>query len=265
MQITVSAGLAVSLDGNMSLESIAQADQALYLAKDRGRNRLCTWPMVQLSQIVDELRFSAEAGIETRLEALVARCEPELGVTQRDHLTAHSWAVADFAVMLGEAIGLDHKVLNDLRLAGLLHDVGKLFIPETVLAKPGPLSAEERCLIDRHAADGAWLGEMLGAGRGVTEYVRYHHTPAHKLIRQMEEDAYPSPGARVLAVADAFVTMTNERPYRAACTASGAVWELRRCGRTRFDQTMVQAIPRAVVARSRCGPARRWLVPVECG
>jgi HD-GYP domain-containing protein (c-di-GMP phosphodiesterase class II) len=128
-----------------------------------------------------------------------------------------------------------------LCLAGLCHDLGKLLIPEDVLAKPAALSVDERRLLDRHPDAGAAMSRRLGLDEEAAEYIRYHH----KAFRTGSGN--PPLGARVLAVADAFVTMTSERPYRSARSLSSAVSELRRCRGEQFDPDVVDAVPHALL------------------
>lgn len=181
-----------------------------------------------------------------RLHELLISCGPHLGPTQLEHLTVHSHRVADFAVGLGRALRVSGRDLWRLRVAGLLHDVGKLLIPEDVLAKPAALSDDEWRLVARHAADGVRIAGWLGADRRTRMFVRYHHVSFDRIAAAFADEPAPPLGASVLAVADAFVAMTTPRPYQAARTLSGAVEELQRERGRQFDPRVVDAATAAL-------------------
>ncbi|MBN1490947.1 MAG: HD domain-containing protein, partial [Phycisphaerae bacterium] len=209
----------------LSPKAIAHADQAMRRAKRRGRNRVCTWEMAAFEQTVDQSRQRCSESPEACWRTMLSRCAPRLGPTKRDHLTAHSEYVSAMAVRIGRALSLEAECIERLRIGGLFHDLGKFLIPEEVLAKPGALSPEERVLLARHAEAGAEMSRLLGADEETARYVRYHHTDFGDRISRKE---HPVPlGARILAVADAFVAMTSERAYRCGRSFTAAFGELR--------------------------------------
>ena len=131
---------------------------------------------------------------------------------------AHTWRVALYTRAVAEALGLSHELTERLTFAAALHDVGKIDVPDEVLLKPGPLTAEERGVIEAHPALGHELMTKLGETDPVVlELVRHHH-------ERMDGKGYPdglageriSVGARVFAVIDSFDAMTSARPYRAS-------------------------------------------------
>jgi len=144
--------------------------------------------------------------------------------------------VARMAHAVGIRLGLDETALALLGLCGALHDVGKLVIPEAVLNKPGPLTAEELAEVRGHPAAGARMvaldRQLLPAIPGVL----YHH-------ERWDGAGYPTGRAgasipieaRILAVVDAFDAMTSDRPYRIALPGVDAAAELARCRGTQFD------------------------------
>jgi HD-GYP domain-containing protein (c-di-GMP phosphodiesterase class II) len=146
---------------------------------------------------------------------------------------------------------MDADSVERVRVAGLMHDLGKFVIPEAVLAKRTPLTSEERSLLSRHAENSANMSLRLGVDGETAENIRHHHArfDGPGSTQGMRNEDIPL-GARVLAVADAFVSMTTHRPYQAARSLAAAVRELRcHCG-TQFDPTVVEAVPRALRSRA---------------
>lgn len=135
----------------------------------------------------------------------------------KDASTAsHTWRVALYTRALAEALGLSHELTERLTFAAALHDVGKIDIPDELLRKPGPLTGEERVVIETHPALGHELVMRLGESDPVVlELVRHHH-------ERLDGRGYPdrlageriSVGARLFAVIDSFDAMTSARPYR---------------------------------------------------
>ena len=166
----------------------------------------------------------------------------------------HSLAVARYAALIGEGLGLDDAALGDLRLAAILHDVGKIAVPETVLRKPEPLTAAERTLVERHAAVGGDMVARIDGLAGLAPWVRHSH-------EHVDGSGYPDGlagddiplEARILSVADAFDAMTSERPYSAALPVDAALAELRRCAGTQFDPACVELLC-AALASEGAGP-----------
>jgi len=252
LPLSVSMGVANRSADASYEELIAEAEGALALAQALGRNRLCTWKQVRFREELARVGDSVTESPQGKLYALLGResVASALGPTQRDHLTAHAVFVCRLALWLGRALRMDRHVLRRLEIAGLCHDLGKFLIPEEVLAKSAPLTTAERRLLTRHAADGAEMARWLGADRETSDYIRFHH---NRYDGTRPEDTLKGTqiplGARVLAVADAFVTMTSERPYRAARTVTSAAHELRRESGAQFDPAVVAALPGALLSR----------------
>jgi putative nucleotidyltransferase with HDIG domain len=154
----------------------------------------------------------------------------------------HASRVAALAESLARRIGLDRNALLRLRLGALLHDIGKLAVPEAVLVKPGALTDAELALIRRHPAAGAQMLQAFGIAHQAVPCVLYHH-------ERWDGGGYPIGRAgesipleaRILAVADSFDAMTSIRPYRAPRPASDALEELQRCAGSQFDPAIVSA------------------------
>jgi putative nucleotidyltransferase with HDIG domain len=154
----------------------------------------------------------------------------------------HSSRVALLAHSLARRIGFDALTLARLRLGGILHDLGKLEVPESILLKPGPLTEPELAQMRRHPAAGARMLRALGEGEEALQCVLYHHERWDGLGYPCGRSGDEIPlEARILAVADAFDAMTSTRPYRGARPAPEALDELERCSGSQFDPFLVAA------------------------
>jgi putative nucleotidyltransferase with HDIG domain len=146
----------------------------------------------------------------TVIDALVVAME-----STDEFLRGHSQRVSELAVAIARELGLEPDVTEDIRLAGRVHDVGKIGIRESVLLKPGPLSADEYEHIKTHVRIGVQILQPLSEMGAVLDYVRHHH-------ERFDGTGYPqglrgeeiSLGGRVLAAADVFDALTSKRPYR---------------------------------------------------
>ncbi len=165
-----------------------------------------------------------------------------LAVDAKDQFTqGHSQKVSSYAVLIAEAIGLDGAEIEEVRLGGMLHDVGKVGIVESILNKNGPLNPDEWEAMKRHVEYGAKLLEPLRGTERVREMVAHHH-------EFFDGSGYPEGlaggeipvGARIIAIADAYDTITSERTYKKARTPEEAFQELDRCGKAQFDPDLVQ-------------------------
>lgn len=154
----------------------------------------------------------------------------------------HSETVGRYAEMMARELGLSPQLTGRVRLAGLLHDIGKVGVPDSILHKPGRLTDEELAVIRRHPELGA---QMLShpSLADVREWVAAHH-------EQPDGEGYPrglkgeevTLQARIIAVADAYEAMTSERSYRGAMDQTAAREELERCAGTQFDPRVVDAL-----------------------
>jgi two-component system cell cycle response regulator len=153
-----------------------------------------------------------------------------------DHLTG----VAPLAVALGQAAGLGHDELDEIARAAELHDIGKIGVPDGILRKRGPLNPAEWTLMRNHTLIGERILSSAPAMAPVARLVRSTHErwdgagyPDH-----LEGDQIPL-GARVIAVCDAFMAMTQPRPWRTTMSHADALNELRSCGGSQFDPNLV--------------------------
>jgi putative nucleotidyltransferase with HDIG domain len=175
-------------------------------------------------------------------------------IDARDQAVAgHSGRVARYAQAIGEHLGLSPHELDQLHTAGLLHDLGKIAIPEGILHKPARLTAEEYAIVKEHAATGERILAQVAALQDVARMVGDHH-------ERFDGRGYPDGevgmaitlGGRILAVADTLDTILSDRPYSPAKPLAWALEEAERCAGSHFDPAVVAALQRVVAAR---GPA----------
>jgi putative nucleotidyltransferase with HDIG domain len=156
----------------------------------------------------------------------------------------HSVNVANYAVAMGEELGLDAAHLRRVRRTAILHDIGKTTVPAGILSKPGPLTDWERIVIERHAVAGADMLRLAGL-EDEARTVRAHHEryDGRGYPDGLEGEDIPLE-ARIVFVADSFESMTSDRPYRNGMSVAEARAELRRCAGTQFDPVVVAAFER---------------------
>jgi two-component system cell cycle response regulator len=154
----------------------------------------------------------------------------------------HLQGVAPLAVALGQAAGLDHEQLDEIARASELHDIGKIGVPDGVLRKRGPLNSAEWTLMRNHTLIGERILSSAPAMAPVARLVRSTHErwDGAGYPDSLCEDEIPL-GARVIAVCDAFVAMTQPRPWRETLSHGDALEELRKCAGSQFDPELVKA------------------------
>ena len=165
----------------------------------------------------------------------------------RDNGSAtHCQRVGRFAELTARELGLPPEGVERVRLAGILHDVGRVALPDSVVAKPGPLTDDEWAWVRAHPAIGARMVETTEYD-DIRSWILFHH-------ERPDGNGYPE-GRRtedvplesaIIAVADAYEAMTSERPYRAALAPEEASEELRRESGRQFNPDVVEALLRAV-------------------
>ncbi len=186
----------------------------------------------QLAKYAGELE---EAYIST-LKVLAA------AIDARDPYTlGHSARVAQFSVKMGEAMGLSKKELEDLEVACLFHDVGKIKTPDHVLLKPGKLEADEFREMARHTEDGM---NIISKAPSLAKYipaVRHHHEwyNGKGYPDGLAGDEIPL-HASIISIADSFDAMTSNRPYRKSRSEAEALKEILRCSGTQFNPRLVE-------------------------
>jgi HD-GYP domain-containing protein (c-di-GMP phosphodiesterase class II) len=176
--------------------------------------------------------------VQARVAALVSMIDARDGYTAR-----HSAAVVDLVRRLGSRLGLGPAELFELELSALLHDIGKIGVPDSILQKPEALSAEEWDVMRRHPTWGAELLPSVPGLEPVGMVVRYHH-------ERWDGDGYPSRlerdripvASRIIAICDAYQAMTSDRPYRSALSHEDAISRLREGAGSQFDPAIVEPL-----------------------
>jgi putative nucleotidyltransferase with HDIG domain len=171
--------------------------------------------------------------------------EPEVDSYPDDH----ALGVAELAGRVADELRLSARARRTVIVGALLHDVGKLLVDAAILSKPGPLTPAERRQVNRHPVE----GERLVRGSvdtAVGDVVRAHHErwDGAGYPNGLSADEIPL-AARVVAVADAFLAMLEQRPYRVALAPEAALEELLACAGSQFDPVCVDALVAAVAAR----------------
>jgi diguanylate cyclase (GGDEF)-like protein/putative nucleotidyltransferase with HDIG domain len=243
--ISVSVGIADGARDSGAEAMVRAANRALYAAKRLGRDR-CVVHHAETLAMLDALA-DERAGEQLAAAMLLAET-----LDLRDVATArHSETVGRYAEAIATELGLAADHVERVRVAGVLHDIGKLGISDAVLLKPSRLESHEWQEIQRHPEIGARILEHANL-RDVANWVLSHHErmDGTGYPRGLAGPAIPLEG-RILAVADAYEAMTADRPYRSALSAQEARAELRRGAGAQFDPQVVAAFERVVRAEPR--------------
>jgi putative nucleotidyltransferase with HDIG domain len=227
--ITVSAGVATHRSGTTIHSLLALAARGLDRARADGGARAAR----PAAGGVDPFRAQAHV-IEALATALV----------ERDRYTGeHSAFVVDLAKTVAAALGLDEVDVERVGHAALLHDIGKVGMPDRVLHKPGPLAGEEWDVMREHPVIGERILRAIPGMGCVAHVVRHEH-------ERFDGKGYPDGlageeiplGSRIILACDAYHAMTSDRPYRAGMPHDQAIAELVRCAGTQFDPRIVAAL-----------------------
>jgi putative nucleotidyltransferase with HDIG domain len=169
-------------------------------------------------------------------------------IDAKDHYTqGHSQKVSAYAALIAEGLGMNELEVEEIRLGGVLHDIGKVAIPEAILNKSGPLNPDEWDTMKSHVVFGAKILEPLTPLTRIREMVLHHH-------EYFDGSGYPDAlsgeqiplGSRIIAVADAYDTITSDRTYKKARAAEEALAELERCCNAQFDGKIVALFVRTM-------------------
>lgn len=185
------------------------------------------------AQLFKKLRDASMGAINALTEAINAK----------DHYTAgHVDRVGEYALAIAQTMNMDDESTEAIKQAALLHDVGKIGIPEAVLNKPGKLTEEEYTLMKSHSAMSAQIVHPIGLSPRIIAAIKHHH-------ERVDGRGYPdglqgeaiSLEARVLCVADTYDAMVTDRPYRKGLSKDTAIAELKKYSGTQFDSAVVEA------------------------
>jgi diguanylate cyclase (GGDEF)-like protein/PAS domain S-box-containing protein/putative nucleotidyltransferase with HDIG domain len=251
-------------DATTADELVKMADAALYDAKRAARARgplqrgQAIDPVASPSQNPDDKQPGALSAAASSLAAALQDLSVPNPPAQLDlrtiaavgaaaeikdpHIRRHQERVSQWAAALAEQMGLPPQQVQDIRIASLLHDLGKVSVSEHILNKPSKLTEEEFAKIKEHSALGAMIVAHVDGSHRLVKIIRHHH-------ERFDGKGYPDGlarhdiplEARILAVADVFDAMTHERSYRKALTRAEAIAELERSAGTQFDPAVVKA------------------------
>ena len=280
--ITGSFGVAsFPLHGSTAEEIIRVADAGMYVSKHAGGNRVSTAEEFLdgenaavhkqlISGYIEGFLQREHTGPEYVEELVLTLkklcgsgedCAPELlkqaieainrAAEMREiHAGNHGEAVARFTRMIGRGLEMEPEELAALIYAARVHDLGKIFLPEKILNKPGPLTDDEFYLVKLHPKVAGEILSTIPDSDRLREWVEHHH-------EFFDGTGYPEGlrgeeiplGARILHVADAYANMIIERPFAAARTPDDARNELERCSGTQFDGMVVRVLLRQLKAQ----------------
>jgi diguanylate cyclase (GGDEF)-like protein len=245
--VTISIGIAGGAGNKLRMDNLVRdADAAMYSAKSLGRNQTYVFAEPDDDARVPRAPISA-AG---RARAV------EIGQRARDAATAAlasvlapmphyrgqpSALIASIVVTIGRQLQLSDTEIDRLRVAALLHDVGKVAVPEEILEKPTALTSSEWRTVVQHPRIGQVILEQAAALKDAVPIILHHHEryAGHGYPFGLRANEIPL-GARIVAIADAYDAMINDRPYKRAITHEQAIAELRRHAGTQFDPELVE-------------------------
>ena len=252
VNVTASIGLAdLNAEEIDSPEAMLRAaDRALYRAKEQGRNQVVTAHEVTAAPVGSEQSrihtlTRKLAGLDEDFKSLFVKAIQQIValLEQRDrHMADHARKVQHYAALIAGELGLPDRVIGRLQVAAMLHDVGMLALPDSVLLNPDRLDEPQAQLMRRHPLLSVRVMEGMEFLEQEIPTVRYHH-------ERYDGAGYPEGiagaaiplTARILAVADCFDAMTSDRTYRESRSRQDALAELRRNAGTQFDPAVVEA------------------------
>jgi diguanylate cyclase (GGDEF)-like protein len=245
-KITVSGSFGIAIYGAHGTNKnalIEQADLALYQAKQNGRNRVCMAGAI-VSSTLTEPGSDGDEGQDITLRALLAAAR------LRDENTGeHAQRMVEYAEATARLLDCSEKQVQAIRLGAMLHDIGKIGIPDAILRKPGPLNDDEWNIMHRHPLLGQELLVQVGGNfEALAQIVVAHHErwDGRGYPHQLLNEAIPL-GARILTVIDSYDAMISKRSYKNAMPQSDACAELLRCSGHQFDPQVVNAFLQVLV------------------
>jgi diguanylate cyclase (GGDEF)-like protein len=241
-QLTISFGIVTfPVHGQTAAALLQAADQALYAAKRLGRNRA----VISSAEVPGILR-AAHSGDEGHVELATLLDLAEALDVRETGSASHSQRVGRYAELIARELGFAPDAVERMRIAGILHDVGRVGVPDELLAREGPLTDAEWEWIRAHPAVGARMLETTDFG-DIGEWILAHHERPDGTGYPKGRAAGEVPiEAAIIGVADAYEAMTAGRPYRPALDPATAAEELRGGAGRQFDETAVEALLRVV-------------------
>ena len=254
LTVPVCASLGIATypqDASTAQALVAHADANLYESKQQDNESIMTGQLLLREGLVRAGSFGVLDGLVTT-------------VHRKDRYTRrHSEDVTNYAISLARALGLSEEDQRTLRIAGLLHDVGKIAVPDRILRKPGLLSEAEYAIVKQHTAFGKMIIKDVPNLQDVLAAVAAHH-------ERVDGRGYPNGLrgedipllARILAIADTYSAITSDRPYRAARSAEEARNELLRVAGSQLDPRLVEVFLSECLVEDGIATVRRRVVDV---
>jgi diguanylate cyclase (GGDEF)-like protein len=243
--VTASVGIAESGSGQTAESLLASAASALAAARAQGGGRVTVFESgTEAEAPVDGMGTDVAAALAAALE-------------ERDRYTGeHSDSVVELTARVAQALALPAEEIERLRMAALLHDIGKIGVPDQVLHKPGPLDEEEWELMRQHPLIGERIVRAIPGLGPIARIVRHEH-------ERVDGGGYPDGlvgdeiplGARIILACDAYHAMVSDRPYRMAMSHTEAMAELNANAGTQFDARVVEALIGYLYGRRQSGLA----------
>jgi diguanylate cyclase (GGDEF)-like protein/putative nucleotidyltransferase with HDIG domain len=266
ISITVSVGVATyPIDGDEGETLLTAADEAMYIAKRMGRNQVRTVEearrmhedaelMALLEKEVQQDAMQREGvTLEHLRETYTLKIVSSLtSVLERrdEQMRGHAHRVSNLATAIAQQMRLNGKQVFQITMAALLHDVGKVAMPDALLQKTGRLSSSEQALIEEHTALGAQILEANPFSSDLAPVVRYHH-------EQWDGSGYPEHlvgehiplAARIIAVAEAYDGLQRESPYEQYGSAEEALMRTQEQAGRQLDPGIVQSLSQVIAER----------------
>ncbi|MCI5774397.1 MAG: diguanylate cyclase [Erysipelotrichaceae bacterium] len=239
--LTVSIGIScIPLNASTVKELCANAEQALYDAKKAGKNCVNVYSLEQYTKPGEQQRNKFDTSVYNEYSGTI--CALQAAIDAKDHYTfSHSNNVAYYATKLAEGYGLSDEVVEIVREAALLHDIGKIGIPEMVLNKPGRLSSEEYETMKSHVENSVSIIKHLPSLEYVIPAVISHHErwDGNGYPRKLAKEDIPLTG-RILCIADCFDAMTSKRCYKQPFPVELALNEISMQANKQFDPQLAE-------------------------
>jgi diguanylate cyclase (GGDEF)-like protein len=239
IRITVSLGLcAYPSDGSTAPDLVEVAHKALAFAKAMGGNQVQLYRDLPSKEAPSNVVSLPHSGRGAIVRSLAAAVDIRDGYTHE-----HSRLVSELSAAVARQIGLDSSEVSRISVGGMLHDVGKIGVPDAILAKGGGLSPEEWTSIQKHPLLGKQIMEQAPELTDVVPLVLHHQErwDGRGYPHCLRGDQIPL-GARIIAAADAYHAIRSDRPYRSGRTHREATRELRRCAGGQFDPHVVEVL-----------------------